>query len=380
MTERKGECLLINQATGPLFTDICNVHAEKGWQVVLLTGQVMTINQILESSITISKGIRFNGKSIFTRLITWIGFSLQTFFTVLTSKANKVLVVSNPPLAPYFAFVASLLRRKKLDILIYDVYPHALSEVGFLSEDSILFKVWNRINSYVFKRARHVFAISNGMSHVLNDICPNVAIKVVYPWADNNFIRPIPEDKNWFKTKYGLEGKTVILYSGNMGLTHDFDILLKVADDLAELGNSDFVFLFIGEGLRKNEIEKRANRNPNGNIMVLPYQNSKDLPYSLSSADYGVASLGGKMGGVSLPSKTFYYLAAGLGLIAIGTPKSELNMLVKEKGIGISVDGAESDRLLDYLLSDSPKKRELISSKSRDLSYQYTCRLAERFL
>lgn len=50
-------------------------------------------------------------------------------------------------------------------------------------------------------------------------------------WIDEKEIYPVDADNEKvleFKRKYGLDGKLVIMYSGNIGLYYDLEKLIKV--------------------------------------------------------------------------------------------------------------------------------------------------------
>ena len=52
-------------------------------------------------------------------------------------------------------------------------------------------------------------------------------------WIDENEIYPLDERNERvvaFKKKYGLDGKFVIMYSGNIGLYYDLENLMKVVE------------------------------------------------------------------------------------------------------------------------------------------------------
>ena len=134
--------------------------------------------------------------------------------------------MSNPPVLP---FVGELLRRKKVayDILIYDVYPDVLINMGFINTSSLISKKWDRVNKNVYKNSNRLFTISSVMKKVISRTASLQKIQVVYPWVDTSFIKPLDKESNWFATKYNLVQKKVILYSGNMGLTHDLLSVLK---------------------------------------------------------------------------------------------------------------------------------------------------------
>lgn len=57
-------------------------------------------------------------------------------------------------------------------------------------------------------------------------------IKVIYNWVHTEHIKPIEKIDNIFLKEHHLEDKFIVLYSGNMGMTHDIDILVDVAKNL----------------------------------------------------------------------------------------------------------------------------------------------------
>ena len=68
-------------------------------------------------------------------------------------------------------------------------------------------------------------------------------------------------DENWFVKKHGLMYKKVIVYSGNMGHTHDLMTLMQTAKELQNIEKS-FHFLFIGDGSQKESLQNfKKNHN-----------------------------------------------------------------------------------------------------------------------
>ena len=74
-------------------------------------------------------------------------------------------------------------------------------------------------------------------------------------WIDENEIYPLDENNERvvaFKKKYGLDGKFVIMYSGNIGLYYDLENLIKVVEKI-KVGTKtadgrEVVFAFVGAG------------------------------------------------------------------------------------------------------------------------------------
>src|SRR4029077_17989300 len=98
-----------------------------------------------------------------------------------------------------------------------------------------------------------------------------------------------PEDSP-FRARHGLNGKFVIMYSGNHSPANPLKTLLEAAVRLEK--DDSLRFLFVGGGLGKREVESYICQSGVKNIVSLPYQPLADLGSSLSAADVHVVSLG----------------------------------------------------------------------------------------
>ena len=122
-------------------------------------------------------------------------------------------------------------------------------------------------------------------------------------------VYPIPAAESRLRRELGLDGKFVVLYSGNMGVSHYFDDLLEVirrCQDEAKLH-----FVFIGEGQRRGEIENFFRRHQPRNVSLLLFQPMEQLAESLSLGDVHFVSLRAGFEGLVVPSKVYGALAAG---------------------------------------------------------------------
>ena len=371
---------LINQVTGPLFIDIANAYAKEYDKVKLVTGSIEPTSTKLDDSIEIILKCKYKRNKGFLRIYTWILFYVQCFIYFLTRKDHgKVLLVTNPPILPFLG--AILLNRKKInfDVLVYDIYPNALSNFGYIKEISLIYRFWERINKKVYLKANRVITISNIMKEVLAKTVKKSKIEVIYPWVDLSFIKPIKKQENWFVNKHNLLGKKVILYSGNMGKTHDLMTVLKTAKKLNNLTNN-FHFLFIGDGAQKLYLERYKENNKLNNVTFLPYQDPNVLPFSFASADLGIVSLGIGAEGLSVPSKTFYMLASGLAIISISSSSSEVSNLIQENNCGVCVLPSDYLSLFEFLTSLTDNDLKTFRRNSRSLSNHFSNTNANKFL
>jgi len=363
--------ILVNQVTGPMFIDIANEYVKKYSKVTLLTGAIEPTYSKLCNQITVVRQTRYNRSNLYLRIITWVLFTIQSFLYIVKQKGHPSLLFStNPPFLPFL--INYLDKSLKIDLLIYDIYPNILAKYGYINENSFLYKHWSMLNVKVFNYVNKIITISKSMAKILGGYTEYGNIKIISPWVNTSYIRPIKRNNNWFTKKFRLEDKIVILYSGNMGKTHSLLPLL----DAAKYFNGkrkEFHFLFIGDGSGKKELVDFADINGLKNVSFLPYQSMQVLPYSFSTASYGVVSQSEGFESMSLPSKTFYYLAAGNAIISISSKGSELERLIQENKCGITITPGNSHHaLVKKLIKTDRQLLNEFQKQSRLLSHKYS--------
>ena len=80
------------------------------------------------------------------------------------------------------------------------------------------------------------------MSRLISEEFDIDEVGVVPPWVDINFIKPLLKSQNKYSSRFIKDKKFVVLYSGNMGITHDIESIVKAADELKEFSS---IFIFV---------------------------------------------------------------------------------------------------------------------------------------
>ena len=149
--------LLFNQVSGPLFIDIANAFISENDDVTLVTGAIEPASVLPDKRIKIIKKCKYIRNKTYLRISTWILFFCQSLFYLFFKKGNyKILVVSNPPILPFITSFLSYKKNFEYDVLIYDVYPDALSTLNYIKKDSFLFQFWDRMNTNLYQKANRV--------------------------------------------------------------------------------------------------------------------------------------------------------------------------------------------------------------------------------
>ena len=357
--------------------DIINQYAPHYEECVLLTGLLNPRNNQLQKKVKVEPIITYDRKSTWRRLFTWSWGTIQVLFKLwFRHRKAELFIVSNPPFAP----LLPLFLPHPFSLLIYDIYPDALVEYQIIQKNSRLVKIWKWVNKKVFAKARKIFTITESMKACLKQYtsAPN-RIQVIPVWTDNRFFSPIAKKDNPFIRDLGLEDKFVVLYSGNLGYTHDVEVLVELA---ALSTRPELYFLIIGEGDKQKLIQEKIIAQNLSNCRWMPWQPTEMLPFSLSAADVAVVTLGQEASKLSIPSKTFNFMSVGAPLLTIADPLSELSQVVNRHEIGANYPPDAVIEMLQFIekLLDDPNYHDQLKTNARKASQAYGPDNARLFL
>jgi len=259
---------------------------------------------------------------------------------VFFRRKTLILVDTTSPFQGPITWISSKIRKHKYIYLATEFYPDAAIALGFLKKNSLVNYLWEYSNRRVYSSASYVIVIGerlrNNVARYFEDGINDSNLVVIHNWADTEKINPIKPKENYFRKDLGLSEKIVILYSGNLGLSHDLSTLIKAADNLRK--DEKIIFLIIGEGPQKIIIESEIKKLNLSNIILMPYQSEDVLPYSLSSGDFSVVTLNQSMDKLTVPSKLYPAMAAGQAIIALFSEETDISDIVKENNAGIVVE------------------------------------------
>ncbi len=193
---------------------------------------------------------------------------------------------------------------------------------------------WRRDHS--LRRSAHAVVISQGMAARISALgVPNDRITVVENWTDSEAIRPLAAADNPLREAWGLRGKFVVGYSGNLGRAHDWKTMLEAATRLR--GRDDIRFVLIGGGRGLRDFSAAAQARGIDNVMLQPYQPREALAHSLSLPDLHWLSLSPSLEGCIFPSKWYGILAAGRPSLFIGKKDGDIAQRMHAADIGLAV-------------------------------------------
>jgi glycosyltransferase involved in cell wall biosynthesis len=295
---------------------------------------------------------RFGRKNLFRRAIDYAlmyGFFSANVFR-LANEDDVIIAKTDPPLLSVALYPVSLLKRAKLVNWLQDLYPEVGVAVG-MTAIGLLAPLLKPLRDLSLINARHNVAIGRTMAERLLKLgVSSRRLSVISNWSVGAGICPLAADANPLRREWGLEGKFIVGYSGNLGLAHEFDTLLAAAEHLKS--ETRLVFLFVGGGALtpalKRAIEQRGLQHL---FEFRPYQPVQALHASLTLPDVFWVSLRPEIEGYIVPSKFYGNCAAGRPTIFVGDPQGELARIIAENACGISVPVGQGGRLAEAILT-----------------------------
>lgn len=332
--------VFLNQVAGPLFRELAEDVACELGPCLLLSGHVDQLARPTGSKLNLVAAPDYERRSLFSRAWSWIRyFCVAARLTWRSGPEPLLFIVSNPPFLGLLGYFLRMVRGQRYVVLVYDIYPELLVRLGRMKARGLGARIWSLLNRRVWGGAEIVFTIGNHMAKNLANMIPAESRKklVVIPnWADGSFIKPLPKEQNWFAHQHRQTECLTVMYSGNLGNTHDLAPLLRAAAHFR--GDAGLAFLIVGSGARWNEVEEHVRREQLTNVTLLPLQPEKDLPWSLATADVAVITLEKGIEGLSVPSKTAYAMASGAALLGIVNRPSEVAETIERHQCGLCVD------------------------------------------
>ncbi len=269
--------------------------------------------------------------------------------TKMVGEQDYVFTISQPPI---LGGMLGVYGKKKLRTeegkhpkfiyCIQDFNPEQTMAVGYVRIPFIT-KIMMAYDKHTCRKSDLIITVGRDLVETLKnrfakEQVPRYAL--INNWIDEKEIYPLSSDNSGvieFKKQYDLEGKFIIMYSGNIGLYYDLENLIKIIAKFNKVKTKDgrdVVFAFVGAGSVLDKLIEFKNENKLENVYFIPYQDKEELIYSLNAADVHWCVNAKGIKGVSCPSK--FYGIAGVAKPVLGVLEagSEIEMLIAETRCG----------------------------------------------
>ena len=259
-----------------------------------------------------------------------------------------VILVYSPPL-PLGITGYWLGKMKKCPVVvnIQDLYPQTVIDLGLL-KNKFLIRVSRMMEKFIYRRADALTVHSNGnKEYVVSTGADRERTEVVHNWVDTNLIKP-GEKNNDLARKYGLTGKFVVSFAGVMGFAQGLEVVTQAANLLKD--NKDILFVLVGDGVKKPELESSVRGMRIDNVLFIPTQPVSIYPQVLHASDVCLVTLRKDMVTPVVPGKMLSIMASAKPLLASLPLLGDAPKIIEQYGCGLAVKPSDPRALADAVL------------------------------
>lgn len=249
---------------------------------------------------------------------------------------------------------------------IQDIYSEAISR--FLQAKSPILNA--TIGAYYRSLEARLLRASNGVIAISAGFLPRLEamgvlkqdISVIENWAPLNELPLFDRENEWTNARLIEPDRPRILYSGTLGMKHNPDYLLSLAEHYPEA-----MVVICSEGPAVDSLKSNPRALNLQNIRFLPWVSFSELPMFLSGGDILVVLLEEDAGLFSVPSKILTYCAMGrsvLGAIPAGNLGAQI---IDDNDIGLTSSPGDLNAFIKNAgtLINNPELRRHMGSNGR---------------
>lgn len=368
-------------ATSQMLSDLAFALARRGHKVSIIAsrqrydepGERLPAHEIIDG-VEVHRvwTSRFGRSNVPGRAVDYATFYLSAAWRLwrLTRTGDIVVAKTDPPMLSVPVVPIARLRGARAVNWLQDVFPEVAQVLGFAGR-------LGRMGLPLLRRLRDRSLRSADASVVLGELMarrvaglgvPRERIAIIPNWADGRLVSPVARADNPLRRAWGLDGRFVVGYSGNLGRAHDIETMLQAIRLAQDGGGAPVTWLFVGGGKQFESLRAAVQSAGLPDVLFKPYQPREMLAQSLSAADVHLISLQPALEGLIVPSKFYGIAAAGRPAIFIGHHDGEIARTIADAGCGLTVaegDGAALAYALQMLAADRERCARMGSSARR---------------
>lgn len=316
-------------------------HLYPGYRLKLIQRDVI-------SGIPVTRVVLYpsHSKSSLARIVSYGSFMVSAVFGSLFMGPCDVIYVRHPPLTVgVSAWLIGLLKGVPFVFDVQDIWPESGVWSGML-KDGPLVRALKVLEKFVYRRASHLLVVTEaGRQNLIGKGVEPEKVSIASQLIDEkSFAAPDPARVLEIKKKYGLTGRFVVMFAGNIGLVQGLDAAIDAASQLADEPSVRFVL--VGGGVERERLMRRAEELRLANVTFIDHRTEAEMPDFMAAADAMLLSLRySELCEYLIPLKTFAYMAASRPIIA--AIKGAAADLVAKAGAGPVIEPGDPKALAE---------------------------------
>ena len=316
------------------------------------------------------------------RIVNYVSYMALAVIAGLRAQRPDLVIATTPQFFCGWAGVwVSRLRRLPFILEIRDIWPESIVAVGALGNPRLLrlLEHWERS---MYRAATRIVTVGEGYQQQLEARgVDSERIDVVHNGVDRKAFAGAG-DGSQVRAEFGLGDAFVVSYVGTIGLGSGLDVVLRAARRLESEGRRDIVFMLVGDGAVREELEQQARAERLDRVVFTGLQDKARIPAILAATDACLVHLTGQdLFRSVLPSKIFESAAMAKpiimgvrGFAADLVERAEAGICIEPENETELVEAAcrlAGDRALARKLGESGRERIAAHYDYDDLAARY---------
>lgn len=263
-------------------------------------------------------------------------------------KADLTIVIAPPLFLGLPILLLARIKRSQSILHVQDLQPDAAVDLGML-KPGILTTLLFALERATYRIADKVSTISLAMlEQIRSKGIPKQKLGLLRNWANDDVVVPMKTDTAYRK-KWDLQGKLVVLYSGNLGVKQGLSCVVEAATKLRD--HEEIAIVVVGDGAEREHLINLATKAKLPNLRFYDLQPIERLGELLATADIAIVPQKAGVKDLVLPSKIANLLASERPIIAAATSDTEFGKLITEAKCGVLIAPEDGDQLTAAILS-----------------------------
>lgn len=226
-------------------------------------------------------------KGAVKRMFNFVSYFLKALIAALRLPTPDVVIATSPQIFCGYAGVwYKRIRRVPLVIEIRDIWPESMGAVG---ANIPKFAYWalEKIEKAMYRTCDKLVTVGEGYKdRLMEKGVPGEKMSIVMNGTDLSVYKPQPKNDALLK-KYGLKGKFVVSYIGTVGMACGLDVVLDAAKEVPD----NVMFVVVGDGAHRTQLEGEAKKRHLENVIFTGRQPKAAMPAWVSSSDANLVHL-----------------------------------------------------------------------------------------
>jgi len=305
--------------------------------------------------------ISHHNVNFITKGISWLLMPFLFYRIIRKNIKGKidVAIVHSPPLTLTIAtYLVKKYYKARYVLNLQDFFPQNAIDLGVLRNKFII-RFFQAMERWAYKTSDVIITPSNEHKNYLMEKrnVANDKIIVVPHWID---LEPFEKIKKTgeYRNSLGLNNKIIFHFGGVLGPSQGVDLLIRLAERVAD--KKDIHFVIAGEGTEKTKLEKMVEEKKLVNVSFRPYEAKDKYTLFLKDMDVGILTLTSKNTTPAVPAKIMFYLASRLPILGFLHVKSEAHLIIKKAQCGYSAIYEDEDVCYEVLMRMYYERAQLL--------------------